>query len=114
MNQIMKHDEAYKKWITELSEKYRRSQIKAAISVNEEMIKFYWSLGKDIHEMHFESNHGSDFFSTLSRDLKKKYRMQNVFQRQICGIWNDSINYFQICPNLGQISCVYYGDILSL
>lgn len=36
----------YNEWINELSEKYRRSQIKASISVNSEMLRFYWELGK--------------------------------------------------------------------
>lgn len=68
---IIKNDPEYLVWVQELSERYRRSQIKAAVSVNREMLLFYWRLGKDIAELHAESRWGSGFFETLSRDLKK-------------------------------------------
>lgn len=69
---IIKNDPEYLAWMQELSERYRRSQIKAAVSVNREMLLFYWRLGKDIAELHVESRWGSGFFETLSRDLKKE------------------------------------------
>ncbi len=41
-------DKDYSQWISELSSRYRRSQIKAAIKVNEEMLRFYWELDREI------------------------------------------------------------------
>ena len=41
-------DKDYLKWVKELCKRYRQSQIKAAVKVNTEMLKFYWSLGRDI------------------------------------------------------------------
>ena len=69
---IIKNDPEYLAWVKELSERYRRSQIKAAVSVNREMLVFYWRLGKDIADLHAESRWGSGFFETLSRDLNKE------------------------------------------
>lgn len=69
---IIKNDPEYLAWVQELSERYRCSQIKAAVSVNREMLLFYWRLGKDIAELHAESRWGSGFFGTLSRDLRKE------------------------------------------
>ena len=63
-------DKDYKQWLKELSSRYRRSQIKAAVKVNEEMLRFYWELGRDIVEMKAESRWGSGFMKNLSRDLK--------------------------------------------
>ena len=37
------------------------------------MLRFYWSLGRDIVEMQAESKWGSAFFETLSEDLKKMF-----------------------------------------
>lgn len=62
----------YNKWISELSAKYKRSQIKASISVNSEMLRYYWELGKEISEQHFESKWGTGFFDRLSKDLKNE------------------------------------------
>lgn len=63
-------DKDYTDWVADLSKRYRSSQIKAAISVNEELLKFYWFLGRDIVERQAENKYGKGFFNTLSRDLK--------------------------------------------
>ena len=38
--------ESYKDWITEISNEFKRSQIRAAVKINDEMLRFYWKLGK--------------------------------------------------------------------
>ena len=63
-------DKEYKNWIKELSSRYRKSQIKAALKVNDEMLRFYYSLGKDIVTKKAESKWGSGFMKNLSMDLK--------------------------------------------
>lgn len=63
-------DKNYTEWVADLSKRYRSSQIKAAVSVNEELLKFYWSLGRDIVERQTENKYGKGFFNMLSRDLK--------------------------------------------
>ena len=64
-------DKDYKNWIAELSSRYRKSQIKAAIKVNTELLKFYWELGQDIVGRDAENKYGSKFYSAISADLKK-------------------------------------------
>ncbi|MBR1463538.1 MAG: DUF1016 family protein [Prevotella sp.] len=64
-------DKDYTQWLKDLSTRYRRSQIKAAIKVNEEMLQFYWELGRDIVERGAENKYGSGFYTNLSRDLKE-------------------------------------------
>ncbi len=63
-------DKDYKAWIQELGHRYRQSQIKAAVKVNTEMLRFYWNLGKDIVDRHLENTYGSGFYKALSMDLK--------------------------------------------
>lgn len=48
MIQSAKTDKDYASWIEELSQRYRKSQIKAATHVNSEVLQFYWALGCDI------------------------------------------------------------------
>lgn len=62
-------DKDYYDWISELSQRYQQSQIKAAVRVNSEMLRFYWSVGKDIEQRQFENKYGSHFYENLSRDL---------------------------------------------
>ena len=66
-------DSNYKSWIKSLKENIYSAQIKASIAVNEEMLRLYWNLGKDICDNQFESSYGSKFFETLSRDLKSAF-----------------------------------------
>ena len=62
-------DVDYLQWVQDLCNRYRQSQIKAAVKVNREMIRFYYELGRDISEKKAESRWGSKFFASLSRDL---------------------------------------------
>lgn len=64
-------DQDYIQWIKELSLRYRRSQIKAAVKVNDVMLRFYWELGHDIVAKKAESRWGSGFMKNLSKDLKE-------------------------------------------
>lgn len=72
MSRLVRIDKDYASWIEELSQRYRRSQIKAATHVNNEMLQFYWSLGKDIVTLKAESRWGEKFITNLSSDLKAK------------------------------------------
>lgn len=76
-------DQDYSLWIQDLSKRYRRSQIKASIKVNGEMLKFYWSLGRDIVAMKAESRWGSKFFKNLSKDLKEANQKATCFLKVI-------------------------------
>ena len=62
---------AYKDWITEITDEFRKSQIRAAVKINDEMLRFYWKLGKDISAMSNQYGYGSGFYKILSADLKK-------------------------------------------
>ena len=69
MSELMRLDDEYRRWIQELGDKYRNSQIKAAIKVNNEMLLLYWHVGKEISEKYSESKWGSKFFNNMSMDL---------------------------------------------
>lgn len=69
-------DKDYTLWVKELVKRYRSSQIKAAVKVNNEMLRFYWELGKDIEEKQADNKYGSKFYATLSRDLR--HELPNV------------------------------------
>lgn len=70
MSRLIKLNAEYAEWIHSLSNRFRQSRIKAAVSTNSLLLKFYWSIGKDIAEREMENAYGSDFFRNLSLDLK--------------------------------------------
>ncbi len=69
MSELMRNDEEYRNWVQELGSRYRASQIKASVRVNNEMLMYYWSVGKDITERYADSRWGNKFFQTMSMDL---------------------------------------------
>ena len=71
MSEMIRRDEQYAAWVSELKERYRASQIKAATAVNSELLRFYWLLGRDIVARDADNAYGSGFFTMLSSDLCK-------------------------------------------
>lgn len=82
MSKLIRTDVNYFQWIQELKERYIRSQIKAAAQVNREMLRFYWSIGRDIVARDAENVYGSGFYDNLSQDLKKAIPGSSGFSRQ--------------------------------
>ena len=74
-------DSDYKRWVEDLSKRFRQSQIKAAVSVNSEMLRFYWELGRDIVEMHIEERWGDNVIKNLSVDLQREIPDAHCFSR---------------------------------
>lgn len=72
-------DSDYVQWLSELKQRYRQSQAKAAVHVNHGMLEFYWSLGKDIVALKAESKWGSNILQQLSADLKEAFPKQTGF-----------------------------------
>ena len=62
----------YKKWISEVSNRFKTSQIKASIKVNDEMLRFYWLLGRDIETLKKNETWGSHVYQKISKDLVKE------------------------------------------
>lgn len=65
-------DPAYAAWVRDVANRFRAGQIKAAVRVNGELLRFYWSLGRDIVEKRAEAQWGDGFFVNFSRDLQRE------------------------------------------
>ena len=77
----MNLDTNYKNWISDLKNKIRTAQIKASLSVNEQMIMLYWEIGKSIIEKQQEHNWGSKIVEQMAIDLKRELPDTNGFSR---------------------------------
>ena len=65
-------DSEYVQMIEKIKKSYKDRQLKAALSVNSEMLRFYYSLGEEIISLKAESRWGSGFYKKLSSDLQKE------------------------------------------
>lgn len=69
----------YASFLSKTKERYRYTQIKAAVKVNTSLLEFYWDLGRDISKLSALSKWGSAFFECLSLDLKNEFPNQGGF-----------------------------------
>ena len=72
MDKLVEVDAQYREWISEVSKRFHQSQIKAAVKVNDEMLRFYWQLGKELHDRKDKFSYGQCFYKTISRDLRRE------------------------------------------
>lgn len=68
---MLKIDPQYKAWIRAVNDRFRQSRLKAAVKVNEEMLRFYWSLGRNMSSMGLEAKYGTRFYHSVSADLQE-------------------------------------------
>ena len=71
----------FKQWLVDLKTRIRQSQIKAAIKVNDELLRLYWDLGHDIVVRQMDAVWGSGFFAQLSKELKAEFPDMQGFSK---------------------------------
>ena len=47
MDNMIRIDKDYIEWLKHVKKRFKNTQIKASIKVNDELLRFYWSIGKD-------------------------------------------------------------------
>jgi len=105
MNNLKKTDSDYRQWLIDLKAKIRQSQIKAAVRVNEELLRLYWDMGQDIVVRQMEATWGSGFLQKLSNDLRSEFAeirgfsIQNLYRmKQFYLFYSQGENF----PQLGE------------
>lgn len=71
----------YIEWVNEIKYKILSAQQKAAISVNRELLKLYWEIGKSISLKINKSKWGSSVVEELAKDLKREFPNHKGFSR---------------------------------
>ena len=63
----------FKKWVSQLKNDIRSTQIKTAVKVNSEMLRLYWRMGSDICEKQKSASWGDGWLKELSRELMAEF-----------------------------------------
>lgn len=63
----------YKNLLKEIKEKVKTSQLKAVLSVNQELIQLYWEIGLTVHKRQEEEGWGAKTIERLAKDLKSSF-----------------------------------------
>jgi uncharacterized protein DUF1016 len=71
----------YEKFLGELKERIRRTQLKAAVAVNRELLELYWHIGKSVVERQKTKGWGNAVIDRLGEDLQKSFPGMSGFSR---------------------------------
>jgi predicted nuclease of restriction endonuclease-like (RecB) superfamily len=63
----------YLTFLSQIKDKIRSAQLRAALAVNSEVIHLYWYIGKQVIAKQQEAKWGSKFIETLSHDLRNAF-----------------------------------------
>jgi predicted nuclease of restriction endonuclease-like (RecB) superfamily len=63
----------YDSFLQELKDRIRSAQVRAALSVNRELVVLYWSIGRDILNRQEDEGWGTKIIDRLSNDLTKAF-----------------------------------------
>jgi predicted nuclease of restriction endonuclease-like (RecB) superfamily len=66
-------DKEYISFLQEIKSKIKTAQIKAAVKVNEELLRLYWDIAKMSVEKQKEAKWGDGIIEKISSDLKKEF-----------------------------------------
>ena len=97
--QNVKLDSEYVQWIHEIKQRYRNSQIKAAVKVNSEQLLFNWQLGRDLVIRKAEEKWGTGIVNQVSLDLQAEFPEAKGFSAR--NLWNMKKWYLFYAENDG-------------
>ena len=72
MNEIIDSKD-YLTFLNDIKQDIQNSRVKAALSINKELILLYWRIGKEVLQRKKEQGWGSEVVKALSQDLKHEY-----------------------------------------
>ncbi len=81
MSDAIVNEVQYAAWVNEIKNKIQSTQIKAAISVNQELLNLYWEIGRDVSSKINEAKWGTAVVEKLAKDLKNDFPNQKGFSR---------------------------------
>ena len=65
--------DSYERLLSGLKKRIKAANVRAAVSVNAELISLYWQIGKEILAKQEEEGWGSKVIERLSVDLKREF-----------------------------------------
>ncbi len=76
---IMTSDEGYVQWMADIKQRFRQSQLKAAVRVNTAMLEFYWSVGRDLVALRAEERWGAGVVKQFALDMRQAFPNETGF-----------------------------------
>jgi predicted nuclease of restriction endonuclease-like (RecB) superfamily len=74
-------DVQYQNLLNEIKSRLKKAQLRAAVTVNHELIQFYWEIGKLIIERQEKARWGDKLFDILATDLRRSFPNMEGFSK---------------------------------
>ena len=104
----------YVKTLAEIKNQIQEAQLKAAVSVNQELIRLYWNIGKIIAEKQENSGWGTSVIEKLAKDLQNEIPGVEGFSRRNVFRMRAFYKEYKIVPPLvAQIDEIEHLGVLS-
>ena len=72
-------DTEYVQWLNDVKKRFREGQARAAVKVNTEMLRFYWSIGRDLVALRAETRWGSSVVKQFAFDMREAFPSASGF-----------------------------------
>lgn len=102
----------YAKTLLALKKQIQEAQVKAAVSVNKELIKLYYSIGKTITEKQEESGWGTSLIEKLAKDLQNMFPgVEGFSPRNVFRMRAFYLAYQKVTQAVSEINALHIEDL---
>lgn len=72
-------DADYVQWLADVKARFREGQARALVKVNDEMLRFYWSVGRDLVTLRAETRWGAGVVKQFAMDMRETFPSSTGF-----------------------------------
>lgn len=81
MKDLFTNNISYSDWLKGIKERVRIARVKVAFAANNELLLFYWDLGKMMDELSNTAQWGNNWIQDLSKDLRQEFPDMEGFSK---------------------------------
>jgi predicted nuclease of restriction endonuclease-like (RecB) superfamily len=100
----------YKHFIQEIKQRIQTAQIKAAVTVNREMLLLYWDLGQSILQKQKAASWGDGFLKQMSKDLQDEFPEMKGFSERNLKYMRQWVHFWSTHPALTSDTDPEFGQ----
>ncbi|MGZ5208958.1 MAG: PDDEXK nuclease domain-containing protein [Sulfuricurvum sp.] len=104
----------YKSFLSEIKNRIASSQIKAAIAINEELLRLYWDLGGMILEKQKASSWGDGLLDQISADLKSDFPDMKGFSKRNLELMRQWYRFWSHDDVIAQLFKIPWGHHIAI
>lgn len=106
-------DQNYKSFLSNIKQRLKTAQIRAALAANSELIKFYWQLGAELIDKQKAFKWGEQFLEQFSHDMRHAFpEMQGFSKRNLEYMRQFALLYPKIEFTKQPVSQLPWGHII--